>query len=146
MRIARPMRRFKRTSYDGVYYAKIHSRVAVTAGSYTSGSVSVTWGSSGTSTTGIQFISDQPEFEQMVKVDEPMFFRLWKLNGVKIKVHPAQNFSFNVEKNINDAANELFYTTDVQIATFPGEKVELASDASNTEMARAVDYKSYSAG
>lgn len=49
----------------------------------------------------------------MVKVDEPMFFRLWRLNGVKIKVHPATNFSFNVEKNINDAANELFYTTDV---------------------------------
>ena len=53
MRIARPMRKFKRTTYDGIYYAKIHSRVAVTAGSYTSGSVSVTWGSSGTSTTSI---------------------------------------------------------------------------------------------
>jgi len=53
MRIPRPMKRFKKTSYDGIYYAKIHSRVAITAGSFVAGSCSVTWGSTGTSTPGI---------------------------------------------------------------------------------------------
>lgn len=55
VRIARP---FKKTSYDGISYFKVHYRTPITANSTTSGALSVYWGSSGPSTSVLAAISD----------------------------------------------------------------------------------------
>lgn len=51
-RFRKRLNRMKRTSYDGIYYAKCHSRVPMVADTVaTAASMSVHWGSNGTSGT-----------------------------------------------------------------------------------------------
>lgn len=93
-RRARPMRRKRRfrkafrkgkkTTYDGIYYAKLHTRKAITVDTISTGaSMGVHWGINGITGSKDIYIDDNPEFIALAAN-----FSQWRLHGVKIKVTP----------------------------------------------------------
>jgi len=99
-------KRFKRTTYDGTYFFKVHYQDTILCDLVpTNGSFIIGGGQSGTSITGSAiYLDDTAEWQSVTGR-----FKNWRLHGMKLKVFPRAESITN-----NPSA-----TFDVAIASSP---------------------------
>lgn len=117
----------KSTTYDGIYYAKIHRVADLTWDSVTSrGYYNVHWGNSGTSDARDCHLNDTYEYNNLYKV-----FALWRLKGIKIKIDTASEVT---------GGGRAYFT--IYMASYPDRTID-SPESALTPMMQQADFKQW---